>query len=310
MTNADIAREAREITSATRVGLVFNMGLAAMKFIVGLIVGSLALVADGVNSLSDIITDFAVIIGARLGAKPADRDHPFGHGKIETLVAGIVDAGVIGVGALIVWTALKALIQHSDGPTHGLPVIIASAITMGCKEWLFHRTHKVADRCRSAALKGKAWDHRSDVAVSTVVLVGGAGVMLGWEHADAVAGLVVGSVVLIVGLKLVYEIFVELTEGTAGEKTEEQINSILCAIPEVRGWHNLRTRRIGRELLMDIHILLDANLTIDEAHNIVRSIEATLSKELEWPVNPMIHIDPDNAEIRAKRMAMGDKTLK
>ncbi len=310
MGNSDIIKEAGEITSITRVGLFVNIGLSAMKFVVGFLVGSLALIADAINSLSDVITDLAVIIGARLGAKPADRNHPFGHGKIETLVAGIVDMGVISVGVIIVWTALKALIQNSEGPTYGLPIIIVSLITMGFKEWLFHRTNKVAERCRSSSLKGKAWDHRSDVGVSLVVLIGGIGVSLGWKYADAIVGLVVGLVVLLVGLKLIYEIILELTEGYAGENIEEQINNVLKTVPEIRGWHNLRTRRIGRELLMDIHILLDANLTIDNAHIIVRNIESKLSNELDWPIRPMIHIDPDNEEIRAKRIAVGDKTLR
>lgn len=306
----NIEREAGEISAVTRLGMLVNTFLAIAKLIVGTFVGSLALIADGFNSLSDILTDFAVLIGTALGAKPADSSHPYGHGKIETIVALIVDLGVFGVGAGIIYTAVKSLIAHSPMPSNGLAVVIVSAMTIIAKEILFHKTTKVADKCRSAALHGKAWDHRSDVAVSGVVLFGGVGSIYGWEHADAIAGLVVGLVVLGVGARLAFETLIELTEGSAGSDTDAQIDKVLHSVDEIRGWHKLRTRRIGRELLMDVHILLDPDLTVEESHQIVRRIEDLLSTSLDWPVNLTIHIDPNNDEIRSARLAAGDGTLR
>ncbi|MBM3328012.1 MAG: cation diffusion facilitator family transporter, partial [Calditrichaeota bacterium] len=151
-TDSDLIREAREISAATRIGLYWNLILGALKFAAGLLVGSLALLADGFNSVADVLTDLALIVGARMAARPPDRSHPFGHGKIETFVAGGVDIGVIVVGAGIVWSAVEALMGGSKSPIDGVPVVFVSAGTIVVKEWLFRRTRLVAARCRSAAL--------------------------------------------------------------------------------------------------------------------------------------------------------------
>lgn len=306
----NLEREVAQISAVSRLGIIVNTLLAIGKLAVGYLVGSLALIADGFNSLTDLITDFAVLIGTTFASKPADTSHPYGHGKIETMVALIVDLGVFGVGAGIIYAGIKSLVTHPEMPSNGLAIAIVSAITIVAKEILFRKTVKVAESCRSPALHGKAWDHRSDVAVSSVVLFGGIGSIIGWEHADAIAGLVVGLVVLGVGARLAFETLIELTEGSAGEDTHQKIDKVLAGIEEVKGWHKLRTRRIGRELLMDVHILIDPNLTVDEAHQIVRRIEALLETSLDWPVNLTIHIDPNNEEIRAARRAAGDNTLK
>ena len=306
----NLEREAVEISSVTRLGMIANSLLAVAKLSVGYLVGSLALLADGFNSLTDLITDFAVLIGTALGAKPADSSHPYGHGKIETIVALIVDLGLFGVGAGIIATAIRSLITHPAIPSSGLAVAVISAVTIVAKEFLFHKTTKVAEKCRSAALRGKAWDHRADVAVSAVVLCGGIGSIYGLEHADAIAGLVVGLVVLGVGARLTFETLIELAEGSAGGDTHKKIDQVLGAVEEIKGWHKLRTRRIGRELLMDVHILIDPNLSVESAHKIVRKIEELLSASLDWPINLTIHIDPNNDEIRSARKAAGDSTLR
>ncbi len=306
----NLEREASEIYAVTRLGMIANSLLAIAKLVVGYFVGSLALIADGFNSLADMITDFAVLVGTALGAKPADSSHPYGHGKIETIVALIVELGIFGVGLGIIYTAITSLIAHPEIPSSGLAVVLISAITIVTKEILFRKTTLVADRCRSAALHAKAWDHRADVAVSVVVLCGGIGSIYGWVHADAIAGLGVGLVVIAVGTRLAFETLIELTEGSAGGNTHAQIDRLLESVPEVKGWHKLRTRRIGRELLMDVHILLDPHLTVESSHQIVRRIENLLATSLDWPINLTIHIDPNNDEIRARRLAAGDNTLR
>jgi len=305
-----LATEARRITAIMRLGIVCNSFLMASKVVVGFAVGSLALIADGVNSLTDFITDFAVIIGAKIGSKPADENHPYGHGKIETFVAGIVALGVLSVGLVISYTAIRSLIDGPELPKNAWAVAGVAAITIVVKEFLFHKTRKVADECRSASLKAKAWDHRSDVAGSSVVLAGGVGSMFQWPYADVAAGLTVGVVIVGVGARLSFDTLIELTEGWAGKETYDSIGKVLTGIEEIRGWHKLRARRIGRELLMDVHVMLDPELTVAESHKIVVDVETKLASALDWPVNLTIHIDPDNEEIRQLRRAAGDKTLK
>jgi len=306
----DLASEARQIAATTKLGMAANTVLMAAKLVGGVAVGSLALIADGFNSLTDILTDIAVLVGTRLGALPADDNHPYGHGKIETVVAGVVEIGVLTVGAGIIFSAVRSLVEGPAIPTNGWAVVVVSFITIVCKEWLFHRTRHVADACRSASLKAKAWDHRSDVAVSAVVLAGGVGSLYQWPYGDVVAGLVVGVVILGVGARLAFETLIELMEGWAGSETVEKITRVFSTDSDVRGWHKLRTRRIGRELWMDVHIMVEPTLSIEAGHQIVRRLENDIQAVLDWPISLTVHIDPDNEEIRTARITAGDKTLK
>lgn len=306
----NLASEARQIAATTKLGMAVNTILMAAKIAVGAAVGSLALIADGFNSLTNMITDVAVLVGARLGALPADDNHPYGHGKIETFVAGVVEIGVLTVGGGIIYSAVVSLIEGPEIPTNGWAVVGVSAVTIICKEWLFHRTSKVAESCRSAALKAKAWDHRSDVAVSTVVLAGGVGSLYHWPYGDVIAGMVVGVVIVGVGARLAFETLIELTEGWAGSETVGKITTVFSANQDVRGWHRLRTRRIGRELFMDVHIMVDPKISVEESHHIVRRLEDDVQAALDWPISLTVHIDPDNEEIRSVRKSFGDQTLK
>ena len=285
-------RETARINRMTRLGMAGNIGLAILKFAVGKLSGSLALIADGFNSLTDVITDIAVLIGTGLGSRPADQSHPYGHGKLETFVAGLVAFGVLGVGGGIIWSAVQSFITERRTP-HGGMVIAAALVTIVVKELLFRRTKRVAVECRSAALTAKAWDHRSDVLVSGMVLAGGVGALLKWPYADGVAGLAVGLVIMAVGGRLIFETLAELSEGSAGAEAQERIESVFREFNEIQGWHRLRVRRLGRELVADVHIVLDGQLTVGEGHAIVQRIEDTVMTRLQWPINLVIHVDPE-----------------
>lgn len=304
-----LSREAAQIARTTRLGLSANLGLCVLKLVVGKVTGSIALIADGFNSLTDVVTDVAVLVGTAVGGRPADRTHPYGHGKFETFVAGLVSLGVLGVGVGIVASGIKGLIAPAEMP-QGQWVIAVAVITMLVKELLYRRTYKVAELCRSASLQAKAWDHRSDVGVSLVVLAAGVGAVLRWQFADAVAGAVVGTLIALVGGKLLLGVLHELSEASAGEEVDARIQDLLRDVPEVRGWHRLRIRRLGRELIMDVHVMLDPDLTVRQSHEIVENIERRIAAALSWPVHLIIHVDPDTEDIRAARLAAGDPTLR
>ncbi|MFN3821908.1 MAG: cation diffusion facilitator family transporter, partial [bacterium] len=301
MPTPDLAAEILSIRRITMWGMLVNIFLAIIKGVVGWIIHSLSLIADAFNSLSDIVTDIAVIWGSHWGSRPPDENHPFGHGKIETFISGVVIIGIIVVGAGVIVAAVQSLLGFVRAPLSGSMIMIIAGATIIVKELLYHKTLKVARIVRSTALKAKAWDHRGDVAVALVVLMGGLGTILKIQFADAVAGLIVGIIVLSVGFRLGKEVIVELSEGAADRETLEQLNRVMASIPEIRGWHKLRTRRIGRQLHLDVHILLNPRLTVEEAHNIVRNIEDTLRSATNWPIDPLVHVDPDNDEIRSKR---------
>ncbi len=300
MNTAKLEIEASRIARITRVGMVVNVCLAGLKLAVGYTVGSLGLIADGFHSLSDLGTDLAVLIGAAVGGRPPDRDHPYGHGKFETFAAVAVAAVLMVVGGGIAWYAVSGLGQPVHAP-NGWWVVLVAGISLVAKEWLYRATSLVAERCRSTALRANAWHHRSDALSSIVVLFGGGAALLGWESGDVMAGLLVGLMVLAVGGKIGFEALVELSEGSAGGEVENRINQVISGFDEIIGWHRLRIRRIGRELMMDIHIVLDRNLTISEGHEIADRIEQAVQEVLDWPVHFTIHIDPDTEGIRRAR---------
>ena len=294
MTSITISDESVQITRITWIGMIGNLGLSILKLAVGYLIGSLALIADGFHSLSDLVTDFAVLIGAAIAARPADKSHPFGHGKFETFAVIVVAIALVVVGGSIAWKAITSFGQHHE-TISGQWIIIVALISLVTKEWLFRATRVVADRCRSSALRANAWHHRSDALSSFVVLTGGCATMLGWGFGDNLAGLLVGLMVLVVGGKLGFEALIELSEGSAGKETINRINEVIAGFEEVRDAHRLRVRRVGRELIMDIHIVLDPHLTIKEGHNIVSRVESAVQEGIDWPISLTIHVDPGNA---------------
>ncbi len=293
----------------TRIGMMFNISLAVLKLITGYQVGSLGLVADGYNSTFDIVTDLAVIIGTTLGVRPADRNHPFGHGKLETFSTVIVDMALLGLGVGIIWTAIVSLGKPPE-PIIGGWVMGVAAITFIVKDRLYRATKIVATQCRSSALDANAWNHRTDSFLAVIVLGGGIAAIMDWPQGDKIAGLIVGIFITVVGAKLIYEALFELAEGSPDDDTVQKVSALIEGFEEVKGWHKLRVRRVGRELQMDIHILLDKDLTLQRGHEIVEKIEDTVQSGIEWPTNLTIHIDPTTDDILKARRDAGDETLK
>jgi len=194
------------------IGALVNLGLSGLKFTVGALVGSVALVADGLHSLSDLLTDLVVVVGMRLGRRPPDATHPYGHGKFETLAGSLVSLVLIGVGAEIGLRSFAAL----RGPRGAdlAPAMMAVALaSLGIKEILYHATAKAASAVKSPALWANAWHHRSDALSSLAVLFGGVASALGYPAGDGVTGMAVAAVILASGGKLLWDSFYELVEG-------------------------------------------------------------------------------------------------
>ncbi|MDP8240277.1 MAG: cation diffusion facilitator family transporter [Candidatus Hatepunaea meridiana] len=292
MTSNSTAEETTQISRIIGIGMIGNLVLTFLKLIVGYIIGSIGLIADGFHSLSDLGTDFAVLIGTSLAARPADKNHPFGHGKFETFTVVIVAVALIGVGGGIIWKAISTFKQDIV-IINGVWIMIIAGTSLITKEWLYRITLKTAERCHSSALKANAWHHRTDALSSIVVLAGGGAAVMGWWYGDIIAGLLVGLMVIAVGGKLGFEALIELSEGSVGQEIAANIEEIVSGFKEVRGSHRLRIRRIGRELMMDIHIILDPDITIKEGHEIVEKIEKAVQHGIGWPISLTIHVDPD-----------------
>ena len=280
----------------TLLGIVVNIGLSAVKLLIGVFTGSLALVADGIHSTSDMATDLAVLGGIHLSSRPADSGHPYGHGRYETLAGGVVAGALILVGLYISWDAGSALYRHVE-TYPGIAVVVTAIASILAKEWLYRRTIRIGREVGSAALTANAWHHRSDALSSVAVLFGGIGALLGWGHADQVAGIVVGGMVFLAGGRTVREVLHELVEGALSAQELTAIQTSVEAVPQVKSWHQLRTRRVGRETFIELHVLVDPDLTLLQGHHISMQVEEAVREASARPVNVMVHIEPDTPEL-------------
>ena len=288
---------AAQIRLVTYIGAAINAGLSVLKVVIGVLVSSLSLVADGLHSLSDLATDAAVLLGLRLGSKRPDRCHPYGHGRIETFSAGIVALVLIVVGAAMVYYATAAIADNKPA-TPNIAVLFVAAISIVAKEWLYRMTRKAAIRSHSAALYANAWHHRSDALSSVAVIIGFIALELGFEHGDQLAAIAVGLMIIWVGVKIINDSLRELTEGSVDPETISRVEEIINADGAIRHWHQLRTRTVGRELFLDVHILVDPQLNVAAAHEIAEGLERTLDEQITRPVNITVHIEPDIPSLR------------
>ena len=287
----------RQIKSITYIGMAVNIALAVIKIAIGFFAVSLALVADGVHSLSDLATDVVVLLGVRLGAKKPDRNHPYGHGRAETFSAALVAIVLIIVGSAMIHYATMA-IARDEATLPRIEVLAVAMISIAAKEWLYRATRKVAIRSQSPALYANAWHHRSDALSSVAVVIGFLLLQFGFGHGDQIAAVAVGLMVIWVGAKIITDCVRELTESAVDEDTTEHIKKVIDSNPSIRQWHQLRSRTVGREVFLDLHILVDPELNITAAHEIAESLEKALHEQITRPINITVHIEPDTPELR------------
>jgi cation diffusion facilitator family transporter len=282
----------KQIRSITYIGIVTNLALSVVKLLIGFFAGSLALIADGIHSLSDIATDVVVLFGLWLGSREADRSHPYGHGRAETFSGGLIAVILVLVGGAMIYYATIAIAKDKTNVPH-VAVLIAAVVSIVSKEWLYRITRRAAVESHSPSLYANAWHHRSDALSSIAVVIGFVSLLFGFGHGDQAAAIAVGVMIIWVGVKIISDALKELTEGAVDQDTFEQVKQIINANPAIRQWHQLRTRVVGREVFLDVHILVDPNLNVAAAHQISESLETTLDEQLARPVNITIHIEPD-----------------
>ncbi len=277
----------------TLVSVVWNLILTVAQIIIGFVGHSQALVADGLHTLSDFITDFMVLFALKHGRKDADQEHPYGHARIETAVTMILGIMLVVVGAGI---AISAGIRLSSAQTFVVPSAITlwiAVITLGVKEWLYRYTMVVADRFDSNMLRANAWHHRSDALSSLIVAAGIGGSLLGFGYLDSVAALIVALMVVKVGGELAWQSLRELVDTGLGAEDLESIRQVILSISGVKALHLLRTRRVGEQALADVHIIVDDHLSVSEGHQISEMVRATLIKEIAPLADVMVHIDTE-----------------
>jgi cation diffusion facilitator family transporter len=282
----------RRIRFVTYLGAGVNIALSIIKLAIGLAVGSLAMVADAIHSLSDLATDVVVVVGSHLGAREPDQSHPYGHGRLETFSVILVALILILVGGAMVYRATISIARNQVSQAHW-GILAGALVSIVAKEWVYRVTRRVAMDLHSAAAYANAWHHRSDALSSVAVLIGYISMRLGFHHGDAVAATAVGLMIVLVGVKVVSDSLMELTEAAVDPQTVRHIEAVIGANPAIRQWHGLRTRTVGREVFLDVHILVDPELNIAAAHLVSERLEKALDEEIACPVHITVHIEPD-----------------
>lgn len=285
-------RETRKVALIS--GLV-NLLLSIAQVVIGLIANSAALVADGVHSASDLLSDVLVWFAARHAAQAPDADHPYGHGRFET--AATLGLGVLlGLVALgIVWNGIERLMD-ANRPIPGQVALIVAAAGIVAKESLYWYTIAVARRIKSDMLRANAWHHRSDALSSIVVLVGVGGAVLGFSYMDAIAAIVVGAMVAKIGWDLGFGALTELVDTGLDEGEVNDAKRAIMGIDGVRSVHMLRTRRHGAEASADVHVQVAPRLSVSEGHMISQTVEDRMIDKVESITDVTVHIDPEDDE--------------
>lgn len=283
--------------SVTFVGALVNLVLSVAKIVFGWLGQSAALIADGIHSLSDLISDALVWFAAKHGSQEADEEHPYGHGRIETLATA-------ALGGLLILVAIGLAIDAGSRMFHpdallqpNFFALIVAGVSIAAKEWLYRYTLKAADSINSKLLRANAWHHRSDAVSSVVVVVGILGAMLGLPYMDALAAVVVAAMIGHIGWELVWGALNELVDAALEPEKVERLSDVIQAVEGVRAMHMLRTRRMGHEALADVHILVDPYVSVSEGHQISEFVRQTVIREFDEINDVTVHIDPEDDEL-------------
>lgn len=309
---ASLAERSAEAQKATWVSVVVNLVLTVAQLLVGWFAHSQSLVAHGLHSFSDLLSDFLVIYASRQSAHPADHEHPYGHARMETAATLVLGVSLTLIGGGILWESGMRL-QHIDA----LPAVERSAFwvavaTVVAKEGLYRYLIRAAERLRSQLMTANALHTRADAASALVVVVGIGGALLGWSFLDLLAAALMGFMILHMGAGLAWGAIKELIDTGLDDAQVEAIRKTLLATPGVRDLHELRTRRMAHQALVDTHVQVDSRISVSEGHRIAESARARVLREHPEVLDVLVHIDPEDdmdPDTYATRLPARDKLL-
>mgnify|MGYP000727016873 FL=1 len=276
---------------STLVSVVVNIGLTISQVFAGIVSGSQGLIADGIHSLADLVADFVVLFANHHSGKDADDDHHYGHQRYETAASLFLGVSLLAVGVGMLFKAGEKIIDPMPAGQIQIMALYVALGSLVAKELLFRYMLSVAERVRSSMLVANAWHARSDAASSLVVAVGIVGALFGYPILDSVGALVVGLMVAKTGWEFSWDALHDLMDRAVSNEEHQRIEEIIRSTQGVKGFHDLRTRKMGDMILVDVHIEVDANSTVQAGHDIALAARNQIMKEL--PVlNVMTHIDP------------------
>ena len=302
MINKETLERTKEIYLVTLVGSIANIILLLFKFVAGIAGHSAAMIADAVHSLSDFVTDVIVLVFIRISAKPQDKSHDYGHGKYETLAMTLIGVALLVVAMGILYSGASKILLWLEGTnleSPGMLALWAALLSILLKEVVYRYSIIKARQLNSQAVEANAWHHRSDAlsSIGTAVGIGGA-IFLGqrWTVLDPLASCVVGLFIVKVAVDLLRNGFGDLMEQSLPEAVEKEILQLVSSLPGLVQPHDLRTRRIGNHYAIELHILMDGNITLHEAHDKASEVEELLKQHYGEETHIAVHVEPRDAD--------------
>lgn len=284
----------REAHKVTLIGAALDTLLGITKIVVGWFSQSHALIADGIHSLSDLMTDALVIVATHYGRQAPDKEHPYGHARFETLGTLILSSILIAVAGAIAYDSLLRLLNAENLQIPAWPALVVAAISIVSKEWIFRYTLHIANKMKSDLLKANAWHSRSDALSSIVVFIGIGGSMLGIQWLDQIAAFIVGLMIAHIGWKLMSDSLKDLLDTALPEEETRSIIELASQIKEVKGVHSLRSRKIGAQVFLDIHLQVDPTISVSEGHQIGMKVITLLHQQHDLGYDITFHIDAED----------------
>ncbi len=284
----------RQVRRVTIIGSVVDFLLGVVKILAGWLAHSQALIADGIHSLSDLATDFIVLYAAKHSHREADEDHPYGHGRIETLTTVGLGIALIVVAFGIGYDAVRRMNDVELLLNPGVLALGVAVVSVIAKEAIYHYTKNAAVKLRSNMLLANAWHSRSDAISSIVVVLGVAGAMIGYPYLDAVAAIAVAVMIAKIGFDLIRASTKELIDTALEPEVVQAIRKEIFSVDGVRALHMLRSRRSGGDALVDLHVQVDPRISVSEGHQIGDTVRRRLLERVEEVTDVTVHIDPED----------------
>lgn len=284
----------------TWLGFWINTSLAAGKIVSGVLFGSQIILADGFHSSSDLVTDVMVLAGLRVSDRPADANHQYGHRRVTTLVAAFVGVSLFAAAAWIAWSAIATLRQPHGVIRAAVPLAMA-LVSIPLKELLYRVTRAVGERERDSSLLANAWHHRTDAFTSVAAAAGLAGVLLGgpaWAFLDHVVAIVLAAFLAVVAVSIMRESLEELVDSAPSGEIMNRINMCIAGTPGVRIHHEMRARKLGGRVAVDVHVLVDPTMSVQHGHDVAEAVKVRVLECGCDVLEVVVHIEPDEPEQR------------
>jgi len=289
-TNPERYKATRKVTL---VGAAVNVFLCVVQLVGGFFSHSAALVADGFHTLSDLLSDFVVLFAAKKANEEADEEHPYGHGRIETLATIILGALLIAVAVGMLFNLAERLITGQRLPQPTVLALFLAALGILCKETLYRFTKSTAEKINSDMLRANAWHHRSDALSSILVLIGVSVNLAGIKFADTVAAILVAALIARIGFGLVYQSAQQLIDSALDEETIKTIKSAIDKVDGVEEVHELRTRKSGDRALADVRIQVSPRVSVSEGHQISETVRRKIMQDVPDMQDVVVHTEAE-----------------